>query len=112
MLSRYEWWLSSISRLEHIPGAGPRPRPVVHRPLPGRLLLTGGAPLLPVGLSFLPDGRHGIHIRPPLPTERQGRLRDDVVRVTQQLAAVFEELIRAAPDQWLMMQPNWPSDRL
>jgi phosphatidylinositol dimannoside acyltransferase len=33
-----------------------------------------------------------------------------VARVTQQLADVFEELIAAAPDQWLMMQPNWPSD--
>ena len=31
-------------------------------------------------------------------------------RVTQDLAHRFEELIRAAPEQWLMMQPNWPSD--
>ena len=43
-------------------------------------------------------------------TDRQGRLRDDVTRVTQYLADIFEDLIRAAPDQWLMMQPNWPSD--
>jgi lauroyl/myristoyl acyltransferase len=30
--------------------------------------------------------------------------------VTQQLAHRFEDLIRVAPDQWLLMQPNWPSD--
>ncbi len=77
---------------------------------PALLALRTGAPLLPVGLSFLPEGRHGIRILPPLPTDRRGRLRDDVARVTQQLADVFEELIGAAPDQWLMMQPNWPSD--
>jgi lauroyl/myristoyl acyltransferase len=77
---------------------------------PALLALRTGAPLLPVGLSFLPDDRHGIRILPPLATDRQGRLRDDVARVTQQLATVFEELIAAAPEQWLMMQPNWPSD--
>jgi lauroyl/myristoyl acyltransferase len=77
---------------------------------PALLALRTGAPLLPVGLCFLPDDRHGIRILPPLPTDRRGRLRDDVARVTQQLATVFEELIAAAPDQWLMMQPNWPSD--
>ncbi len=77
---------------------------------PALLALRTGAPLLPVGLSFLPDDRHKIRVFPPLPTDRRGRLRDDVARVTQQLATVFEELIAAAPDQWLMMQPNWPSD--
>ena len=42
--------------------------------------------------------------------EREGRLRDDVTRVTQMLAAELETLIRRAPEQWHMMQPNWPSD--
>jgi phosphatidylinositol dimannoside acyltransferase len=77
---------------------------------PALLAVRSGAPLLPVGLSFLPHGRHGVRILPPLPTDRRGRLRDDVARVTQHLADVFEELIAAVPDQWLMMQPNWPSD--
>jgi len=77
---------------------------------PATLALRTGAPLLPVGLSFLPGARHRIRILPPLPTDRQGRLRDDVTRVTQQLAGVFEDLIGATPEQWLMMQPNWPSD--
>ena len=49
-------------------------------------------------------------LRPPLPLEREGRLRTDVARVTQLLAQELESLIRAAPDQWHLMQPNWPSD--
>jgi KDO2-lipid IV(A) lauroyltransferase len=48
---------------------------------------------------------------PPVPTQREGRLSDDVTRVTQDLAYRFEELIRAAPEQWHLLQPNWPSDR-
>jgi hypothetical protein len=42
--------------------------------------------------------------------DRQGRLRDDVTRLTADLAKVLEGLIRAAPEQWHLQQPNWPSD--
>ena len=45
---------------------------------------------------------------PPLDTTRQGKLRDDVQRVTQDLAHALEELIRRAPEQWHLLQPNWP----
>ena len=76
---------------------------------PATLALRTGAPLLPVGGYFLPDGRGRIRILPPVPAERSGRLRDDVARVTQDLARRFEALIRVAPGQWLMMQPMWPA---
>ena len=46
---------------------------------------------------------------PPLDTTRQGKLRDDVQRVTQDLAHALEDLIRRAPEQWHLLQPNWPS---
>jgi lauroyl/myristoyl acyltransferase len=78
---------------------------------PAVLALRSGAPLIPVGCYFLSHGRHEARILPPLPAERTGRLRDDVARVTQLLAHRFEDLIRAAPEQWHLMQPNWPSDR-
>ncbi|MFN8035939.1 MAG: phosphatidylinositol mannoside acyltransferase [Acidimicrobiia bacterium] len=77
---------------------------------PATLALRTGAPLIPVAAYFLARGRHFARIGPPVPTDRRGRLRDDVARVTQSLARRFEELIRAAPDQWHLMQPNWPSD--
>ena len=77
---------------------------------PATLALRTGAPLLPAAVYFRPDrGHHGI-VLPAVPAERQGRLRSDVARVTQELAYRFEELIRAAPEQWHLMQPNWPSD--
>jgi KDO2-lipid IV(A) lauroyltransferase len=49
--------------------------------------------------------------RPPLDTTRRGRLREDVARITQELACALEGLIREAPEQWHLLQPNWPSDR-
>lgn len=77
---------------------------------PAALALRTGAPLIPVGVYFRRRGGHHARIGPPVPVERRGHLRDDVVRVTQDLACRFEELVRAAPEQWHVMQPNWPSD--
>ena len=78
---------------------------------PALMALRSGAPLVPVGCYFLPNGRHRLHIGPPIPTERMAGIRDDVTRVTQELAHRFEDLIRDAPEHWHLMQPNWPSDR-
>lgn len=78
---------------------------------PATLALRTGAPILPTAIYFDgPDSRHGV-VLPPLDTERHGKLREDVHRVTQDLAAALEVLIRRAPEQWHLLQPNWPSDR-
>ena len=78
---------------------------------PAVLALRTGAPLFPVAVYQRPGGYyHGV-IRPPLTCQRSGRLRDDVEAVTAELAREFEQLIRTAPTQWHMFQPNWPSDR-
>jgi phosphatidylinositol dimannoside acyltransferase len=77
---------------------------------PATLALRTGAPLLPTAVYFRPQGGHHAIVMPPVPTQREGRLREDVGRVTQQLAHRFEALIRAAPEQWHLLQPNWPSD--
>lgn len=78
---------------------------------PATLALRTGAPVLPVSVYFKePIGYHGI-VRPPLSIERRGSLRDDVARITQDLAHELEGLIRRAPEQWHLLQPNWPSDR-
>jgi len=77
---------------------------------PATLALRTGAPLIPTAVYFRPHGGHFVRIDPPLPAERQGRLREDVTRLTQVLAHRFEEFVRMAPEQWHVMQPNWPSD--
>lgn len=76
---------------------------------PALMALRSGAPLLPTAIYFEGDHCHGV-VMPPLDTERRGKLRADVQRVTQDLAHTLEDLIRRAPEQWHLMQPNWPSD--
>jgi KDO2-lipid IV(A) lauroyltransferase len=78
---------------------------------PATLALRTGAPILPVAVYFGSGRRHHGVVRPPIDTTRgSGRLRDDVARITQDLAHEFESLIAAEPQQWHLMQPNWPSD--
>lgn len=78
---------------------------------PATVGLRTGAPILPVAVYFTrrTNGHLGL-VRPPIAAERRGRLRDDVARVTQYLAQELEYLIRRAPEQWHLFQPNWPSD--
>jgi phosphatidylinositol dimannoside acyltransferase len=79
---------------------------------PATLSLRTGAPILPSAAYFTDrGGGHLGLIRPPLDTTRAGGgMRQDVQRVTQALAGELESLIRRAPTQWHLMQPNWPSD--
>lgn len=77
---------------------------------PATLALRTGATILPAAIYYDGHAHRGI-VRPPVPAEREGKLRDDVARVTQLLARELEVLIRHAPEQWHLFQPNWPSDR-
>ncbi|MBV9660000.1 MAG: phosphatidylinositol mannoside acyltransferase [Acidimicrobiales bacterium] len=80
---------------------------------PATLALRTGAHLVPTAVYFEPrtDGHVGF-LLPPLDTQRstERSLRGDVGHLTRLLAGGFEDLIRRAPTQWHMMQPNWPSD--
>ncbi|MBA3605039.1 MAG: phosphatidylinositol mannoside acyltransferase [Acidimicrobiia bacterium] len=78
---------------------------------PATLGLRAGAPVFPVGAYFTRRvNGHLAVVRHPVPAERQGSLRDDVTRMTTHLAGELEYLIRRAPEQWHLFQPNWPSD--
>lgn len=78
---------------------------------PALLGLRSGAPVLPTAVYFEPDGMHFGHVRPGLDLTRHGpRIRHDVARVTGDLAAELARLIGHAPDQWHLLQANWPSD--
>jgi len=78
---------------------------------PATLALRTGATLVPAAVYFRPGLDHHGVVRPPIEAERKDRLRDDIARITQVLAHELELLIRAAPQQWHLLQPNWPSDR-
>lgn len=72
---------------------------------PATLASRLGVPLMPTAVYFKGDGHHAV-VRPPL------ALTGDPQADTQALAHELEDLIRAAPEQWHLFQPNWPSDRL
>ncbi len=77
---------------------------------PALMALRHDVEILPVGTYTEPHGRHHSVIHPPVDRARHGRLGEDVTRITQSLAHVFEDIIRQAPEQWHLQQPNWPSD--
>lgn len=72
---------------------------------PATIASRFGIPLLPTAVYFDGPGHHAV-VRPPLAMD------GDPVAITQNLAHELEYLIRAAPDQWHLFQPNWPSDRV
>lgn len=78
---------------------------------PAVLSLRTGAPVFPAAVY---QDRHGFHrgvICPPVRYERTGRLRDDVAAFTALVARDIERLIARAPQQWHVLQPNWPAER-
>ncbi len=70
-----------------------------------RLAQATGAPILPVGSYFARAG-HRVVVFPPLRIEAATSLAEG----TQMVAAALEDVIRRHPEQWHMVQPNWPSD--
>lgn len=77
---------------------------------PATLALRTGAPIM-AGVAYIRPGQRNLCVfRKPIDTSRQGSLKEDVARITQAIADELEELIRPAPEQWHLLQPNWPSD--
>ena len=77
---------------------------------PAVLALRTGAVLLPGACYFNAGAGHRMVVLPPVEIPPKGTSRRASV-MTQELARRFEDLIRAAPTQWHLVQPNWPSDR-
>ena len=80
-------------------------------PGPATLALRTGARLVTGAVYSGPGRDHRAIVEPPLDTTRQGSLRADVARLTQEIASRFEGLIRRAPEQWHVFQPLWLADR-
>lgn len=77
---------------------------------PATLALRTGATLMVAAVYSGPGKSHTGVIMSPVDTKRTARLRADVQRVSQAVAHDLEILIRRAPEQWHVFQPNWPSD--
>ncbi len=75
---------------------------------PATLALRTGAALVSSAVYFEDNGMHRGVVRPPIEVAREASLREDVQRITQAMAREFEHLISLAPEQWHVLQPNWP----
>jgi phosphatidylinositol dimannoside acyltransferase len=76
---------------------------------PAMLALRTGAVLMCAAVYSGPGRDHHVVVTPPLDTQRQGALRSDVARVTQAVTDELGWLIRRAPEQWHVLQANWPA---
>ncbi|MPZ65052.1 MAG: phosphatidylinositol mannoside acyltransferase [Pseudonocardiaceae bacterium] len=83
---------------------------------PARLALATGAPLLPAGAYFAPDGWR-VRIHPPVAcvpvsgdASYDSYCHAQVAAATQAMADVFAADIAERPEDWHMLQPLWPAD--
>ncbi len=68
---------------------------------------TGAAVLPGFMLWEKSEGRYVLHFGPEIEILRTGSSAEDIVRATQQCAAVTEAWIRRYPDQWLWIHRRW-----
>jgi KDO2-lipid IV(A) lauroyltransferase len=74
---------------------------------PATLALRTGATLLAAACYTGPGRDHFAVVTPPILAQREGRLREDVTRVTQLVAYELEGLIRRAPEQWHVLEERF-----
>ncbi|WP_420613338.1 phosphatidylinositol mannoside acyltransferase [Candidatus Spongiisocius sp.] len=76
---------------------------------PAVLAIRNDAVLLPVVSYFKRGAGHRVVVHAPI--EDPGpEDRNRMAGITQRLAHRYEDMIREAPTQWHLVQPNWPSD--
>jgi phosphatidylinositol dimannoside acyltransferase len=76
---------------------------------PAALAVQTGAALMPVTLWFAGED-WGAQIWPEIPIPEAGSQPDKIGSMTQQMARVFEEGIRAHPEDWHMLQRVFVAD--
>lgn len=77
---------------------------------PALLARRTGAPLLPTAVYFRGRQRVGVVTAPIEPGSGRGREEND--RLTGLVTERLERLIARSPEQWHLLAPNWPADRL
>lgn len=65
------------------------------------------APVVPAFIIRQPNGRHLVKIGEPMHFEDTGDTDADLLRFTEQMTKILEEVIRENPTQWLWFQKRW-----
>jgi KDO2-lipid IV(A) lauroyltransferase len=73
-----------------------------------RIGLRAGSPVVPAFIVRQGGAaRHVVHVLPIIELESTDDPRGDVVRNTERLSAVFEDMVRRFPEQWLWVHKRW-----
>lgn len=75
------------------------------------LALRHDVPVFPVAAYFKKGRGHVLVVEEAVEMPISGKLQDRIVEGTQRITNALETLILRAPEQWHIVQPNWPSDR-
>jgi len=78
---------------------------------PASLADKTGAVLLAAATYFGEGSQYAFQVEPPLEVALGETATERVKTTTQTIAEALEKLIRRHPEQWHLVQPNWPSDR-
>lgn len=82
--------------------------PASTTPGPARLAMLSGAPVVPVFLVREGTGeRHRIVVLPDVELVRSGDRDADVIENTRRCNAVFEQMLRRYPEQWIWFHKRW-----
>jgi len=78
-------------------------------PVPARLALRSGCPLIPIRALRLPDGRFRIIAEAAIePDDPDADRETRVEQMTRKLSGVYGRWIRETPDDWMCMARRWP----
>jgi len=73
-----------------------------------RIGLRADAPIVP---GFIVrqgrSARHVVYLLPIIYADHSGDLQADVVRTTEHLSTIFEDMVRRHPEQWLWVHKRW-----
>ncbi len=76
--------------------------------LPAKLALKMGCPLVPIQVERLQDARFRVTFHPPVvPTDAEANENDQAIDIIQQVHQLFEDWIRAKPEDWFCTKRLW-----
>lgn len=74
---------------------------------PAMIAARAKVPVHPASMVREANGRHTLYFYPALELADTGNLRRDLVENTQRCQDVFEQIVRAHPEQWMWFHRRW-----
>jgi KDO2-lipid IV(A) lauroyltransferase len=71
------------------------------------LAMRSGAPVVPVFMPRMKDGRYKLIFLPPIGVDRTDDYEKDILTNTQRFTKVIESMVRRYPEQWFWLHQRW-----